>query len=267
MIDLTTLRYFISAFETGTFSQAARANGVSQPSVSSAIQKLEERLNRSLFQRSKSGLTPTHFANRLYYDAVKSVDHLSTMEARLSDQPQRTVRVYCAPDMLINKIAPKLNSLRRNFGALAFHFTDDPLESDLAYLSDKCVPDGHAFIQLAEEPFRIAVAYSHPLAVLSRLKLSDLRDHPMIHRPYCTNADRMELGASQVSAGAEAMNDPQLLELVAAGFGYSFVPESHGDNRNDIVLLTLSDVDTGSLRIGVSHRKSAFAKNLAVKLM
>ena len=89
MIDLTTLRYFTSAFETGTFSQAARANGVSQPTVSAAIQKLEETLSAPLFQRSKSGLTPTALARRLYSDAEQSVTHLSTLEDRLRDLPLR----------------------------------------------------------------------------------------------------------------------------------------------------------------------------------
>ena len=51
MIELNPLRYFISAFETKTFSQAARENGVSQPTVSAAIQRLEDRLGAALFQR------------------------------------------------------------------------------------------------------------------------------------------------------------------------------------------------------------------------
>lgn len=266
MIDLNTLRYFTSAFETGTFSQAARANGVSQPTVSVAIQKLEEKLCAPLFLRSKAGLTPTPLARRLYQDAEQSVTHLATLETRLRDQPQRTVRIHCAPDVLIQGIAPGLSSLRRNFAALIFSFTEKPRDSDIAYLSDACVPDNHAFIPLAEEPFRVAVARFHPLSALSGVHLADLRDHPLIHRPYCPNADQMELGASLVSPVAQTTNDTQLLDLVAAGLGIAFVPLSHGDGRDDLTLLPLLDADAGTRRLGVSHRKTAFAKGLAERL-
>ncbi|SFT33415.1 LysR family transcriptional regulator [Sedimentitalea nanhaiensis] len=266
MIDLNTLRYFTSAFETGTFSQAARANGVSQPTVSAAIQKLEDKLRAPLFQRSKSGLTPTTLARRLYHDAEQSVTHLSTLENRLRDEPQKIVRVHCALDILIRGIAPGLNSLRRQSDALVFSFTAEPQDSDIAYVSDICVPDNHAFIPLADEPFRVAAARFHPLAAQTGVRLADLVDHPLIQRPYCPNADHMKLGSVQVSAAARAMNDTQLLELVAAGLGIAFVPRSHADGRDDIAVLPLLDADAGTRRIGISHRKSAFAKGLAERL-
>lgn len=267
MIDLNTLRYFTSAYETGTFSQAARANGVSQPTVSTAIQKLEDKLCAPLFQRSKSGLTPTPLARRLYHDAEHSITHLSTLETRLRDVQQRVVRIHCAPDILVQGIAPGLNSLRRRSDALIFSFTDAPQQSDIAYVSDACVPDGHAFMFIAEEPFRVAVARFHTLATQTGLRLADLRDHPLIHRPYCPNADRMDLGLIGGSAAAQAMNDTQLLELVSVGLGIAFVPQSHGDRRDDIVVLPLLDAEAGTRRIGISHRKSAFAKGLAQSLM
>lgn len=265
MMDLNTLRYFTSAFETGTFSQAARVNGVSQPTVSAAIQKLEDKLSAPLFQRSKNGLTPTALARRLYLEAEQSVTHLSTLETRLRDQMQQSVRVHCAPDILIHAITPGLRSLRRSFGTLIFSFTDTARDSDLAYLSDQCVPEGHTFIRCVEEPFRIAVARFHPLATMPGLFLAELRDIPLIHRPYCPNADHMELVPSQIAA--YATNDTQLMDLIAAGLGVAFVPQSHGEGRDDIVLLPLLDADAGTRRIGISHRKSAFAKGLAERLL
>ncbi|MEH6836907.1 MULTISPECIES: LysR family transcriptional regulator [Falsihalocynthiibacter] len=266
MVELNTLRYFSSAFETGTFSKAARLNGVSQPTVSAAILKLEDRLGMPLFQRSKSGLVPTALARKLYYDTVDSVSHLSTLESRLRDQPQKIVRIHCAPDMLIHGLAPGLHSLRRSIANLTFRFTEDPDDCDLAYVSDKCVPSTHEFIPTADEAFRIAVARFHPFAGMSGIRLADLQGEPLIHRPYCPNADRMDLATIQTSAAAQAMNDPQLLDLVAAGLGIAFVPQSHGDSRENIIVRPLIDADAGSRRIGVSHRKSAFSANLAERL-
>ena len=266
MIELNPLRYFISAFETKTFSQAARENGVSQPTVSAAIQRLEDRLGAALFQRSKSGLAPTPLATRLYHDSLKSVAHLATLEERLQDKPQQVVRVHCAPDMLLHKITPGLNSLRRMTANLVFNFTEDPLRCDIAYLADTCVPDAHNFIPLEEEPFGVALWHMHPFAKLPGLHLTGIRDQPLIHRPYCPNADRVDLGVIQTAAVARAMNDPQLLDLVAAGLGIAFVPLSHCKNRDDIVWLPL-DANAGTRRVGISHRKSVFAAGLAQKLV
>lgn len=263
MIDLNTLRYFTSAYETGTFSHAARVNGVSQPTVSAAIQKLEDRLGAPLFKRSKVGLKPLPLASLLYHDVVDSVTHLALLETRLLSEPSQTVRIYCAPDMLMHQLAPDLRSLRRRFANLQFSFTEHARESDLAYVSDRCVPEGHTFIPMEEEPFLVAVARSHPLAVSREVRIEDLYTQPLVQRPYCPNADRLELASPEMSFAAHATNDHQLLDLISAGLGVAFVPASHADARDDIVLLSLADADAGVRTIGISHRKTARASELA----
>ena len=263
MIELNTLRYFISAYETGTFSHAARLNGVSQPTVSAAIQKLEDRLGMPLFKRSKVGLRPLPLATQLYHDVVDPVTHLASIQTRLLAERPQTLRVYCAPDMLMYQLAPDLNSLRRRFASLQFTFTGDARESDLAYVSDRCVPEAHAFIPMDEEPFAVAVARSHPLAASREVQIEDLRDQPLIQRPYCPNADRLELAPSGMVFVAHATNDHQLLDLVAAGLGVAFVPATHAHSRGDIVLLSLVGADAGARIAGVSHRSSVRATEIA----
>ena len=75
----------------------------------------------------------------------------------------------------------------------------------------------------------------------------------------------MDLGALRASV-AVAMNDAQLLDLIAASLGVAFVPQSHGDVRDDIVLRPLAGVDAGSRRVGIAHRKTAFATDIARQL-
>lgn len=264
MIELNALRYFTSAYETGTFSHAARVNGVSQPTVSAAIQRLEDRLGAPLFRRSRAGLAPTPLATALYHDVIDSVSHLATLEARVLQPDQRILRVHCAPDMLMQGIAPSLHSLRRSTPALSFRFTDDPADCDLAYLTEGCAPPTHDFLPLARDPFRLAVARQHPLAGMTTgVTLAEVEGEAFIRRPYCPRADRADLGALHALSSAQAANDQQLLDLIAAGLGIAFVPASHGEMREDIVLLPLRGVDAGERVVGISHRKSAFAARLA----
>ncbi|MGE0786241.1 MAG: LysR family transcriptional regulator [Sandaracinaceae bacterium] len=53
------LRYFQEVARAGSFTSAARELGISQPSLSVAVQKLEESIGAPLFHRSRQGVTLT----------------------------------------------------------------------------------------------------------------------------------------------------------------------------------------------------------------
>ncbi|MDR6267204.1 LysR family transcriptional regulator [Roseobacter sp. N2S] len=280
MLDLTSLTYFLSAYEAGTFSRAARANEVSQPTVSIAIQKLETLLGESLFQRSKSGLTPTALGERLYRDAAGSVSQLSALESRLRSRPLQKLRIYCHPDILLAPFAPTLHTVSRAFGNLQFHFSNTPENSDLAYTSQSCIPSGHGFLPIMSESYGVALPLHHPLARAESLTLEDLAGQPLIHRPYCPGADRFAAGYSdrfdgtkdgqgtaQHSTPAHATHDQQVLDLIAAGLGIALVPMSHGKSHSGLVVRPITGADLGTRTVGVSHRHTVFAADLAKRLV
>ncbi|MBM2293492.1 LysR family transcriptional regulator [Sulfitobacter pseudonitzschiae] len=267
MMELTPLRYFLSAYETGTFSQAARLNAVSQPTVSAAIQKLEAHFGAPLFQRERSGLKATALGEQLYQDTAGSVAQLSAVEGRMRGQPVHTVRVYCFPDVLLGPFARTMQSVARQAGNLAFSFTAAPDDSDLSYAAEGCVPKGHGFVPVLTERYGVALGRTHPLARRAEVRLEDLMELSIIHRPYCPNADRFDLmAAARPMPSAQAVHDQQVLELVAAGLGIAFVPMSHGDAHSGIVVRQLRGQDVGQRTIGISHRKTVFATQLAERL-
>ncbi len=267
MLQLTSLKYFLSAYETGTFSHAARVNEVSQPTVSAAIQKLENDFGEPLFRRAKSGLTATVLGEQLYREAAGSVTQLSALEERIKRKLRQSVRIYCYPDILLGPFAPTMQSVGRNAGNLEFSFIASPEASDLSYVSEGCVPKGHGFLPILTESYAVALSHQHPLNAFDVLHLEDLLAHPVIHRPYCPNADGFDLlGLSQTSWPAQAVHDHQVLDLISAGLGIAFVPLSHGDAHPGIVLRQVHGQDMGSRTIGISHRKTAFATELATTL-
>lgn len=267
MIELTPLRYFLCAYEGGTFSRAAQASGVSQPTVSAAIQKLETQLGAPLFLRSKSGLTATPLGEQLYREAGDSVARLSGLEARLRRQPRQPVQIHCRPDILLHRFAPALHGLRRAQGNLQFHFTETPETCDLSYTVEECALPEHRFIPVLTEGFGVALDRHHPLSGREVVDPEELRDQPIIHRPYCSAADGFDLlPGERQPAPAHAVHDQQVLDLVAAGIGIAFVPFSYARACPEIVVLPLRGVAAGTRTVGISYRKTAFARDIAERL-
>jgi LysR family transcriptional regulator, hydrogen peroxide-inducible genes activator len=58
-MNLRDLRYLLALAEQGHFGRAAEACGVSQPTLSVQIRKLEELLGVTLFERANKGVAPT----------------------------------------------------------------------------------------------------------------------------------------------------------------------------------------------------------------
>jgi DNA-binding transcriptional LysR family regulator len=55
-MEMHQVRYFVALCEEQSFTRAAKRCGVSQPSLTNAIRRLEEELGGSLFDRRKTGI-------------------------------------------------------------------------------------------------------------------------------------------------------------------------------------------------------------------
>ncbi len=267
MIELTPLTYFKSAFETGSFSGAARANGVRQPSVSTAIQKLEETLGGAVFLRERRGLVATELGNSLYAEISEPVQRLAGVAERLRPKPRQTLRIFCQPDILVAPYVPLLRRLRQSVPELVLAFCDSAEDAEVGLVSNRCCPPGHTFEMLREEVYGVAVARDHELAQAQSLKLGDIAHEPRIDRPYCPEANRLQgLEAEAEIAPAQATNDQQVLDLVAAGLGIAFVPLSHGEAHAGIVVRPVQQVQDIRRIVGVSARKTVFAQDIAQRI-
>jgi DNA-binding transcriptional LysR family regulator len=70
--DFKSIRYVATIAESGTLSGAARALGISQPSLTKYIQRLQGELGVELFRRDGSKLIPTYAGNR-YLSNVRNI--------------------------------------------------------------------------------------------------------------------------------------------------------------------------------------------------
>lgn len=83
--DSNALRVFCSVFEHKSFSLAARQLGVSQPSVSQMVSRLEAKLDNLLFERAGHAILPTRLAQDLHQFAAKWLEDLDGFDGRLQE--------------------------------------------------------------------------------------------------------------------------------------------------------------------------------------
>jgi DNA-binding transcriptional LysR family regulator len=81
---LPNLEAFCRAFETGSFSQAARQSGVTPQATSRSVARLEQALGVTLFRRSTRSLSPTPAAREYYERCARALALLSDGERQLS---------------------------------------------------------------------------------------------------------------------------------------------------------------------------------------
>ena len=78
-LDLRQLRHLLALAGHGSFGRAAAALGMTQPALSRSMQSLERQVGAALFDRSKSGVTPTDVGRVLILRArtlVQAADEL-----------------------------------------------------------------------------------------------------------------------------------------------------------------------------------------------
>jgi DNA-binding transcriptional LysR family regulator len=115
-------RSFLGVLEEGSLSGAARALGVTQPTVGRHVSALEKSLGLALFTRSQTGLLPTEAAEslRIYAESMRSMT--AALERAAASQGagvSGTVRVTASDVMGVEVLPPIIAELRDRYPDLA----------------------------------------------------------------------------------------------------------------------------------------------------
>jgi len=111
------LEYFVKVYETGSLQSAAEDIGVTQPTISAAIRKLEEDLQASLFDRMPRGVRPTIYGKSFYETARLVTNNLQSAKKKireLQDPSQGDLTFGLSREvsrLLIGRIGGKLSVL------------------------------------------------------------------------------------------------------------------------------------------------------------
>ncbi|TFL15945.1 LysR family transcriptional regulator [Jannaschia formosa] len=104
------VRSFLGVLEHGSLSGAARALGLTQPTLARHIAQLESDLGRSLFTRSPQGLSPTADAERLkpYGEAMAAAAEAMVRAASGDEKTLSGVVRIAASDVIGTEVLPEI---------------------------------------------------------------------------------------------------------------------------------------------------------------
>lgn len=141
--DWSLWRSFAAVVEHGSLSAAARALGLSQPTLGRHVEALEEALGVSLFERTLTGLKPTDTALKLYEPvagAQRALAEAAIMAEGSSGALSGSVRITSSTVMSHYVLPPLLRDLRETFPGIAVELVpSDSVENLLLREADIAV--------------------------------------------------------------------------------------------------------------------------------
>ncbi|KAA0014107.1 LysR family transcriptional regulator [Billgrantia pellis] len=228
-MDVRSLRYFIAAYESGSISAAARRCHVAQPSISTALAQLEERLGAPLFERHRRGITPTEEGHRLYPLARRVTEDINAITQIFhTPVPPTPVRLGLMRSLGANRMTSLLKEYIAQGNSLALTLVNPEERCDARIIGEQDVSPGEAFQPIWHDSYRLALPSGHPLGLKRTVTVADLEELPFIWRQPCAAMEQLAtvLNAAGVRCQVRARlrTIEYTLGLVAAGVGASLVP-------------------------------------------
>ncbi len=241
-IELVDLETFIAVAALGSFSAAARRLNITQPSVTSRIQRLETSLGTKLLLRTTRNVQPTPRGEKLRAEADRTLQGLRRLveSFRLDAVAARSRVIVAATPMVAAMMLPDvIRSHGERYPGIEVQLRDlrhgDALEAvaagdaDVAILAFDGQDKRFRFQSLLTEELVVVVPSDHPLSRLTRATLDEIAAYPlMMLEQYETIKARIAaavgLHGLALKPAVSAGNLNTLMGMVDAHMGILLLP-------------------------------------------
>jgi DNA-binding transcriptional LysR family regulator len=257
-MELRQLEYFVAVAEEANFTRAAQRVHVAQPAVSAQIQRLERELGQPLLDRSRRmvRLTAAGEATLPYAKAaLVAVADIRTAIDELADLVRGTVTIGTVTSHSVDMAAlladfhvdhPNVEIAlgTDSSDALIDKLRTGRLDAGIVSVGPDEQPEGLDVEVVADEAIDAVVCHSDELAGRSTVRLTDLRDRPLIALPTGAGI-RHQFDAACARAGVaprvalEASTPEALADLAERGLGVAIVPRSVAFGRDRLHALAV----------------------------
>jgi len=257
-MDLKSLRYFISVYESGSITAASKRCFIAQPSISSAISQLEDSLKSKLFIRIPKGVTPTEAGKELYPLAKKLLSDAKAIGHLFQTQKKKIpFRLGLIRSLGAERVSALLKDLVNAITEIELTLVQPEEASDARIITTAYLQSNESFQPLWRDNYFLALPTGHPLTLKQEIRVSDLNELPFIYRTPCEAVSALEQVMSrqglQFQIRARIQTVEYALGLVGAGIGAALIPSiPQITTRKDITLKEISDIDL-SRTIGLAY--------------
>ena len=243
-MTLQQLEYIVAVYRTRHFVKAAEACGVTQPTLSAMIQKLEAELDVKLFERSSQQVMPTAIGKVVVEQAWKVLNRARKLKDIVAEEKKSltgTFRLGILPTIapyLLPRFFPRL--MREN-SSLEIRVVEmktayirraiDRGEIDAAVMVDTGDLDDYALTTLLYEQFLAYVSPSDQVSAKKSIKTSDLSNELLwlLDEGHCFRDQLVkycQLKAAKTSQSAYSLGSIEtFMRIVENGQGMTFIPE------------------------------------------
>lgn len=202
-VEIRHLRMLVTIADAGSVTAASKQLGLSQPALSTQLQRIERNLGGRLFVRSMDGSVPTPLGQDVLTHARAVLGGMQSIRQRVEQHAQQQPRTdmpvriggYCG--FLHVHIArwvaqtPWANGVRVWEELIPQSTVDMVARGDLDVALFYEWPGGEATLPagvrghtiLPEEPVFVIMAHDHPLAGDGSVALADVASHPWADEP------------------------------------------------------------------------------------
>ncbi len=232
MLDRSLLRYFLAVVDQGSFTRAAAACRVTQPTLSAGIARLEGLLGEPVLMRTSRRVELTAAGSRLVGHARRIEAEFARAEGGLTEAGARLMRVGIVSTLPARVIRVAVAQALAAAPGERLELVEGRDRELAAALDrgrvDAVVAPDMGGAPLFEEGYGVAMAAGHPLAREACVAAERVAAEPMIVRRHCEALS--EVSRHFTSRGvrpfmaARTTNDDRATAFVAAGLGVTVMP-------------------------------------------
>jgi DNA-binding transcriptional LysR family regulator len=276
-MDVDQLRAFVAVARTKRFTRAARAMGVSQPSLSRRVQQLERDLGARLVVRTPAGAVLTSAGERFLPHAERSLASVDAGRAALEElsvEPRGAVALGSQPTIsayVLPAVLARFHALHPQIVLRLREGTTEQVEEmiaagelDLGLMNLPVRRLDLAAQKLWQEDYMLVVPAGHRLASAGRaVALSEVVSEPLILTPGIPSSVALLSACDEMGVQPRVVVEADTMEavrrMVERGLGVSLLPRTMAQ-ATDARRMRAVEIARGGLRrqVALVHRGETY---------
>jgi DNA-binding transcriptional LysR family regulator len=230
-VDLRTLEYFVTIYESGSLSAASKKKFIAQPSISASLKHLEHSLSTHLFVRHARGVQATHAGQQLYPLAKQLLEQAAVIRNVFNTDTTKTpFRLGLIKGLGVARMSDLLGRFTRSVDALELTLVSQGEPCQARIINRDLQLNNEQFVPMWQEEYQLAIPLGHGLSLFDSVNIMDLQDVAFVQRSPCEGWTYLTKALNDANVRVDIRAKIQTIEyalgLVKAGLGCAFIPVS-----------------------------------------